>query len=61
MLVLRVLALLVVVTIGAALATYLFTRDHRYLRLAWQVFKYSVIVALLILVLMALERLLVAL
>jgi uncharacterized membrane protein YgdD (TMEM256/DUF423 family) len=60
-LVLRILALLVVVTIGASAAAFLATRDRRYLRFAWQTFKYSVIVALLILVLMALERLLVAL
>jgi hypothetical protein len=60
MLVLRILAVLVVLTIAASLVTFLATRDRRWLRFAVQVLKYGVIVALAIVALIALERLLVA-
>lgn len=57
MLILRVLAFLVVIAVGASITVFLFTRDRRYLRFAWQVFKYSIILALLIFALLAIERL----
>jgi hypothetical protein len=50
-----------VLTIGASVVVFLVTRDRRWLRFAVQVLKYGVIVALMIVGLMALERLLVAL
>jgi hypothetical protein len=54
--VLRLVAFLVVLTIGAAFATFLWTRDRRWLRFAWQVFKYTLILMLIVLALLALER-----
>jgi hypothetical protein len=56
MLALRVIALLVVLTVGASVVTFLVTRDRRWLRFAFQVFKYGVVIALMIVGLMALER-----
>ena len=59
MLALRIAAILVLLTVFSAAVLYLFTRDRRYLRLAFQVFKYAVIFALFLLSLLALERLVV--
>ena len=60
MLFLRILGVLVVLTIGASLVVFLVTRDRRWLRFAVQALKYGTIVALMVVGLMALERLLVA-
>ena len=60
MLILRVLAFLVVIAVGASITVFLFTRDRRYLRFAWQVFKYALIVAALIVAFIFLERLVLA-
>lgn len=60
MLALRVIALLVLLTVGASVVTFLVTRDRRWLRFAFQVFKYGVVVALMIVGLLALERVFVA-
>jgi hypothetical protein len=57
---LRILAVLVVLAIGGALVAFLFTRNNRFLRFAWQTFKYAVIVAAIVLALLALERVVVA-
>jgi hypothetical protein len=54
--VLRIVAFVVVILIGASLAAFLFTRDRRFLRFAWQTFKYAVLFAGVVLVLLALER-----
>ena len=59
LLVLRIVAFVVVILIGASLAAFLFTRDRRFLRFAWQSFKYEVLFAGVVLVLLALERALV--
>ena len=59
LLVLRIVAFVVVILIGASLAAFLFTRDRRFLRFAWQSFKYTVLFAGVVLVLLALERALV--
>lgn len=59
MLLLRVLGVLVVITIGAGIVAFLFTRDRRYLRLAWAVAKYAALFLLLVLALMFLERVIV--
>jgi len=56
LLVLRIVAFAVVLLIGASLAAFLFTRDRRFLRFAWQSFKYAVLFAGVVLVLLALER-----
>lgn len=56
MLALRIAGILVVlVTLGGAVL-YLVTRDKKYLRFAFQVFKYALIFALLMFGLLILER-----
>jgi hypothetical protein len=59
MLLLRIVGVLVAITVGAGIVAFLFTRDRRYLRLSWQVAKYAGLFALLVLVLMFLERVIV--
>jgi hypothetical protein len=56
LLVLRIVVFVVVLVIGASLAAFLFTRDRRFLRFAWQTFKYAVLFAGVVLILLALER-----
>ena len=56
LLVLRIVAFVAVLLIGASLAAFLFTRDRRFLRFAWQLFKYAVLFAGVVLILLALER-----
>lgn len=58
MLILRILAALAVVAIGASLLIHLFTGDRRYLGLAWRIFKYAVIVAVILFGMLIAERLL---
>jgi hypothetical protein len=55
-LVLRILGMLVVLTTLAGLTLFLFTRDRRYLRFSFQLFKYAVIFALFLFGLLILER-----
>jgi hypothetical protein len=54
--VLRIVAFAVVILIGGALGAFLLTRDRRFLRFAWQVFRYGVLFAGVVLLLFALER-----
>ena len=56
MLVLRIARILVVLTTAAGIVLFLLTRDRKYLRFAYQTFKYALIFALLVLGLLALER-----
>ncbi len=56
MFILRILAVLVVIAVGGGVVAYLMTRQQKYLRFSWRVFRYSLIVALLVFALMALER-----
>jgi hypothetical protein len=56
MLILRILGVLVIATLGVSILAYLFSRDKRYLRFAFQVFKYSLFFAVAILSLFMLER-----
>lgn len=58
MLLLRVLGLLVAVAIGACVLMYMLTSERRYLRYAWQAFKYALFLGVLILLLFFGERLL---
>ena len=51
--------MLVVIAIGAGIVSYLFTGDKRYLRLSGRLAKYALIFALIVLVLMFLERVIV--
>ena len=57
---LRIIGFLVVLAIGAAVALYLITQDRRWLRVAWQIFKYALIVAAVVLLFLVLERLVLA-
>jgi len=57
---LRIIGFIVLITVGGAVATYLFTQDRRWLRFAWQVFKYSLLVVAVVLAFLFLERLLLA-
>ncbi|TMH11373.1 MAG: hypothetical protein E6H50_11865 [Betaproteobacteria bacterium] len=56
MLALRIAAILAVLATAAGIVLYLLTRDKKYLRYAFQVFKYAVIFALLVFGLLLLER-----
>jgi len=56
MLALRVAAILALLATAAGIVLYLLTRDRKYLRFAFQVFKYSLIFALLVFGLLMLER-----
>jgi hypothetical protein len=53
---LRILGMLVVLVTLAGLTLFLFTRDRRYLRFSFQLFKYAVIFALFLFGLLILER-----
>ncbi len=56
MLALRIAAVLAALATAAGIILYLLTRDRKYLRFAYQVFKYALIFALLIFGLLILER-----
>ena len=56
MLILRLLAVVVVLAVAGGVVAYLLTRNARYLRFSWRIFRYSLIVALLVFALMVLER-----
>ena len=45
------------ITSGAALALFLFTRNRRYLSFAWRVFQFAVIFGIVLAALYVLERL----
>ncbi|HRF11156.1 MAG: hypothetical protein ABTS16_20455 [Candidatus Accumulibacter phosphatis] len=53
---LRLLGVLTVLTVAGGVLAFLFTRDARYLQFSWRLFRYSLIVALLIFALLILER-----
>lgn len=57
MFLLRVVGFLLLITIGASLVTYLMTRNRRYLTFAWQVLKYGMVMAIIVLTFMLFERL----
>ena len=59
MLLLRIIGVLTVITIGSGIVAWLFTRDRRYLLLSGRVAKWALIFALVVLVLMAAERLII--
>jgi hypothetical protein len=54
--ILRLLAVIVVITVAGGVAAYLLTRERKYLDFSWRVFRYSLIVALLVFALLILER-----
>ncbi|MDR1708341.1 MAG: hypothetical protein LBS70_01305 [Candidatus Accumulibacter sp.] len=53
---LRLLGVLVLLTVGGGVASYLLTRNPKYLHFAWRVFRYAIVVALLVFALLILER-----
>lgn len=53
---LRLLAVLTVIAVAGGVAAFLLTKQQKYLRFAWRLFRYSLIVALLVFALMILER-----
>ena len=53
---LRLLAVILVVGIGASLLIYAFTRNRYYLGLAWRLFRYGIVFALIVFGLMIIER-----
>lgn len=59
MLLLRLLAVLAGIGIGGSVFAYFFTRDARYLALAWRLFRYTLIIALVFFALLIAERVLV--
>jgi hypothetical protein len=54
---LRIVGFILVITIGASLVTYLLTRNRRYITFAWQVLKYGMLMAIIVLVCLLFERL----
>lgn len=59
MLLLRIVAILAALSIGACVLAWIVTRDGRYLQLAWRIGKGALIIALAMMALLAAERLIV--
>lgn len=59
MLLLRVIAILAVLGIGSSLAAWMLTRQTRYLELAWRIGKGALVIALMLMVVLAAERIIV--
>ena len=59
MLLLRIIGLLAAIALAASVLLYMLSGERKYLRFAWRVFKYSLFVVVLILLLIVSERLLV--
>jgi hypothetical protein len=55
--VLRLVGILVAIAILGALALYLFTRNRRFLTIAWRIFQFAFIFLLVFMALYVLERL----
>jgi len=53
---LRLLGILTVIAVGGGVVAFLLTRDQKYLFFAWRLFRYALIVALLVFALMIVER-----
>ncbi len=53
---LRLLAVLTVIAVGCGIGAFLLTRDSRYLQFSWRLFRYSLLIALLVFALMIIER-----
>ncbi len=59
MLILRIIGLLAAIGITAGIVSWIFTRDPLYLRITWRIGQAALALALLLMVLMATERLIV--
>lgn len=53
---LRLLGIVTLITVLGGVAAYLLTRNPNYLNFSWRIFRYAVMVALLVFALMILER-----
>lgn len=53
---LRLLAVLTALSVAGGVAAFLLTRNPKYLQFSWRLFRYAVIVALLVFALLILER-----
>lgn len=53
---LRLMAVLTVISVAGGVVAYLLTRNPKYLHFSWRLFRYSLVVALLVFALMILER-----
>ncbi|MFH0934380.1 MAG: hypothetical protein V1879_04185 [Pseudomonadota bacterium] len=56
MLVLRILGFLVLITVGCSLLMSVIRKDRRYLKFAWQVLKYALVLVAIVLMFLLLER-----
>lgn len=54
---LRLLAVVLVIAIGAGLLVYALTGNRSYLALSWRLFRYGIVFALIVFALMFVERL----
>lgn len=59
MFVLRIVGFLVLITVGASLVVYLLTKNRRYVTFAWQLLKYGMLMAIIVLACLLFERLIV--
>ncbi|MCE9639034.1 MAG: hypothetical protein K8S22_02600 [Betaproteobacteria bacterium] len=57
MFVLRIVGFLVLITVGASLVVYLLTKNRRYVTFAWQLLKYGMLMAIIVLACLLFERL----
>ena len=53
---LRLLAVILVVSIGASFLLYALTGNHNYLVFSWRLFRYGIVFALIVFALMIIER-----
>jgi hypothetical protein len=53
---LRLLAVILVVAIGAGLLIYVLTGNRSYLTFSWRLFRYGIVFALIVFALMIIER-----
>ena len=53
---LRLLAVVLVVAIGAGFLTYALTGNRNYLTFSWRLFRYGIVFALIVFALMIIER-----
>ncbi len=53
---LRLLGILTLIAVGGGFVAYLLTGNPKYLHFSWRVFRYAVMVALLVFALLILER-----
>jgi hypothetical protein len=56
MIVLRILAIFVLITLAVSFGVYLLSGDKRYLRFSWQVIKFSLVLALVFAAIVAMGR-----